>query len=434
MQIAASLNDGKVHLLLAATGSVATIKLPLIIAAFADHPNISIRVILTKAAAEFLRAQSEEQPSVESLSSLPNVDSVLHDEDEWTEPWTRGSDILHITLRRWAHLLVIAPLSANSLAKVVHGMSDNLLTSVVRAWDTTGLIDGRKKRILVAPAMNTAMWMHPVTAQQMRVLEEDWGVKEINGNVQGWFEVLRPIEKSLACGDVGSGGMMEWREIVKIIKITAIDRVIVAGKTKEDDTDWIVNELPSWQHAIYAVDDPEAPLHVAKNKGKEASVYLQYIIDNYDDLPSTIVFLHSHRDGYPRAWHTEFSDHSNVRTARMLQTDFVQRNGYANLRCNPNPGCPDEIRPFRGLSDEEHLPEQVFPEVWQTFFNNTDVPEVIATPCCAQFAVSRTQVLQRPLSNYVRYHQWLMETELPDDVSGRVMEYMWHIIFGQDPV
>ncbi|KAE8412909.1 flavo protein [Aspergillus pseudocaelatus] len=217
-EIAASLNDGKVHLLLAATGSVATIKLPLIIAAFADHPNISIRVILTKAAAEFLHAQSEEQPSVESLSSLPNVDSVLHDEDEWTEPWTRGSDILHITLRRWAHLLVIAPLSANSLAKVVHGMSDNLLTSVVRAWDTTGLIDGRKKRILVAPAMNTAMWMHPVTAQQMRVLQEDWGIKKVDGIEQGWFEVLRPIEKSLACGDVGSGGMMEWREIVKIVK------------------------------------------------------------------------------------------------------------------------------------------------------------------------------------------------------------------------
>lgn len=118
----------------------------------------------------------------------------------------------------------------------------------------------------------------------------------------------------------------------------------------------------------------------------------------------------------------------------MLQTDFVQRNGYANLRCNPSPGCPDEIRPFRGLSDEKHLPEQVFPEVWKTFFNNTNVPEVIATPCCAQFAVSKMQVLQRPLSSYVRYHKWLMETELPDDASGRVMEYMWHIIFGQDPV
>ncbi|KAF5857368.1 hypothetical protein ETB97_005902 [Aspergillus alliaceus] len=218
------------------------------------------------------------------------------------------------------------------------------------------------------------------------------------------------------------------------VKITAVDRVIVVGKTKDDDTDWVVNELTNWLHAIYAVDDPEAPLHVTKNKGNEANVYLQYIIDNYDDLPSTIVFLHSHRDGYPRAWHTEFSDHSNVRAVRMLKTDFVQRNGYANLRCNHNPGCPDEIRPFRAEKSEDHLPEQVFPEVWETFFNNTNVPEIIATPCCAQFAVSRAQVLQRPLSSYIRYHQWLMDTELPSNVSGRVMEYMWHIIFGQDPV
>ncbi|GAB1218479.1 hypothetical protein ATERTT37_007735 [Aspergillus terreus] len=217
-------------------------------------------------------------------------------------------------------------------------------------------------------------------------------------------------------------------------KVAATDRVVVVGKRKEENTDWVIDELPDWQHAIYTVDDPNAPLRVTKNKGKESSVYLQYIIDHYDRLPSTIVFLHSHRDGYPDAWHTEFDEHSNPLTVQMLQTDFVQRNGYANLRCNPTPGCPDEIRPFRATANEDHLTELLFPMVWQTFFNNTRVPEVVATPCCAQFAVSRSQVRQRPLSSYQRYHRWLMETDLPDDVSGRIMEYMWHIIFGQDPV
>ncbi|KAE8146642.1 flavo protein [Aspergillus avenaceus] len=216
--VAASLHDGKIHLLIAATGSVATIKLPLIISHFKDYPNVSIRVILTKPAAEFLRNQASEQPAVESLQNIPNVEAIYYDEDEWREPWTRGSEILHIALRRWAHLFLIAPLSANSLAKVVHGMADNLVTSVVRAWDTTGLIDGMEKRILVAPAMNTAMWVHPITAQQIRVIEEDWGVKEVDGKEQGWFEVLRPIEKSLACGDVGSGGMMEWKKIAEVVE------------------------------------------------------------------------------------------------------------------------------------------------------------------------------------------------------------------------
>jgi phosphopantothenoylcysteine decarboxylase len=81
---------------------------------------------------------------------------VYQDEDELAESWTRGTGILHINLRKWCDILVVAPLSANTLAKIVNGMSDSLLTSVVRAWDTTGMVDGRRKRILVAPAMNTA--------------------------------------------------------------------------------------------------------------------------------------------------------------------------------------------------------------------------------------------------------------------------------------
>ena len=231
--VEATLNDGKHHLLLAASGSVATIKLPLIVSSFAKYPNLAIRIVLTTSAAHFLDGQSDEQPALSSLATLPNVEGVHQDEDEWTEPWTRGAKILHIALRRWAHILVVAPLSANTLAKIVNGMSDNLLTSVIRAWDTTRLIDGKEARILVCPAMNTAMYVHPVTAKQIKVLEDEWGVKEghvdgpqgakVDGtsgviHSQGWFEVLRPIEKTLACGDVGSGAMIEWTEIVRIVK------------------------------------------------------------------------------------------------------------------------------------------------------------------------------------------------------------------------
>lgn len=222
-------NDGKHHILLAATGSVATIKLPLLARALSEHhPIVSIRILLTPSASHFLQSQSVEQPSLSSLLTLPGVDGIHEDEDEWSKPWVRGDGILHIELRRWADVLVIAPLSANSLAKMVNGLSDGLLLSVVRAWDTTGLIDGvdgkgRKKRIFVAAAMNTAMWRHPVTGRQIRVLEEEWGstdgIEGVEGDGQagpgkGWITVLRPMEKELACGDVGDGAMMDWREIV----------------------------------------------------------------------------------------------------------------------------------------------------------------------------------------------------------------------------
>lgn len=233
-------HDDKIHVLLCASGSVATIKIPNIINALAKHPNVQIRLIFTAAATNFLQGQSGEQPSLEDIEALPNVQGIYFDEDEWREPWVRGNKILHIELRRWAHIMVIAPLSANELAKITQGWSDNLLLSVVRAWDTTGLIDPvrripgvkwpqqeegiQKKRILVAPSMNTAMWYQPITSKQVRILEEEWGVK--NG---GWFEVLQPMEKELACGDIGGGAMKDWREIVGVIE----DRLGLAAQTSE---------------------------------------------------------------------------------------------------------------------------------------------------------------------------------------------------------
>ena len=207
-----ALDDGKIHLLLAASGSVATIKLPLIITAFADHSNLAIRIILTKAASHFLDGQSQEQPTVASLASLPNVHGVHLDQDEWVEPWTRNAKILHIELRRWAHLLAIAPMSANMLAKVTGGMSDDLLASVIRAWDV-------KRPIIAAPAMNQLMWEHPITARQVAVLAKEWD----------WFEVLMPQMKELACGDVGQGAMRDWKVVVAMIEkrlaLIQIDKV-----------------------------------------------------------------------------------------------------------------------------------------------------------------------------------------------------------------
>lgn len=107
------------------SGSVATIKLPLIIPALQHHSNLSIRVILTRSAAHFLNGQSPEQPTIATLASLPSVEAVYQDNDEMAESWIRGSGILHINLRKWAHILVVAPLSANTLAKIVNGTCDS---------------------------------------------------------------------------------------------------------------------------------------------------------------------------------------------------------------------------------------------------------------------------------------------------------------------
>ncbi|KAI1832389.1 hypothetical protein DTO006G1_8155 [Penicillium roqueforti] len=206
------------------------------------------------------------------------------------------------------------------------------------------------------------------------------------------------------------------------------DRIIILGKMSYEDTDWLEDQLPEWQHAVYLVDDPEASLQVEQNKGKESSAYLQYILDNYDKLPEYMVFLHAHQ----YSGHVEFWEQDNVLTVQRLQLDYLRRVGYLNLRCDWSPGCPDEVQPFRQTAGR--TTELAFAGAWIRIFNNTDVPEIVATPCCAQFAVTREQVLQRPRTAYESYHNWLMTTELDDETSGRVFEYIWHIIFGQDPV
>lgn len=204
-------DDGKVHILLACTGSVATIKIPQIIDKLVQiyGDKISIQLVVTKCALHFLKG----------LKINAGV-KIWRDEDEWANfgdqyvaaagkkknPFEKM--ILHNELRRWADLLLVAPLSANTLAKISNGICDNLLTLIIRLWGPVTLSLAVKKPIIVAPAMNTFMYTHPITAKQLAVIQLDmFGI-----------EVLKPVEKVLVCGDIGMGGMREWLDIVDIVR------------------------------------------------------------------------------------------------------------------------------------------------------------------------------------------------------------------------
>ncbi|XP_043979673.1 phosphopantothenoylcysteine decarboxylase [Gambusia affinis] len=177
---------GTVRVLVGVTGSVAALKLPVLVSALLQLPGVDVRVITTEHAKHFYN------PSDVSVK-------IYTDKDEW-ELWTDRSDpVLHIELRRWADLLIIAPLDANTLGKIASGICDNLLTCVVRAWDTS-------RPLLFCPAMNTAMWMHPITAQQVSRLKEF-----------GYVEIPC-ISKKLVCGDEGKGAMAEVSTIVSAVR------------------------------------------------------------------------------------------------------------------------------------------------------------------------------------------------------------------------
>ncbi len=148
--------------------------------------RLVIRIVATESALRFINVDQFEMP-------------IYDERDEW-HMWQRRDDpVLHIELRKWADAMLIAPLDANTLAKIAAGICDNLLTCIVRAWDP-------RKTLYFAPAMNTYMWESPLTARHIQSLTGLLGYRDIP-----------PIDKQLMCGDSGYGAMATTTMIASIV-------------------------------------------------------------------------------------------------------------------------------------------------------------------------------------------------------------------------
>ena len=117
-----------------------------------------------------------------------------------TDNFAPGAAMAHIHLAKWADIVVIAPLSANTLGKIACGLADDMLT-------TTLLALPRGTRCLLAPAMNTEMWFKPVVQRNIRWIDE-----------MERFSWIAPTEKRLACGDHGVGGLAEPADILAALE------------------------------------------------------------------------------------------------------------------------------------------------------------------------------------------------------------------------
>jgi phosphopantothenoylcysteine decarboxylase len=185
-----------------------------------------VRIVATDAALYFF-----DPGELDASCAGRDPDIVTIDADEWPGRgeggrYRREDPVLHIELRRWADLLVIAPLDANTLAKLANGLADNCLTCVWRAWDPA-------RPVVLAPAMNTLMWEHPLTARHLRQLAADATSQAppdlpADEELIDWINthaaklhIVGPITKRLACGDVGAGAMAEVEAIA-----AAVDRVL----------------------------------------------------------------------------------------------------------------------------------------------------------------------------------------------------------------
>lgn len=138
-------------------------------------------------------------------------------------------DVEHISLAKKADVIVVAPATGNTIAKIANGVADNMLTTVILASTA---------KIIFAPAMNTNMFLNPITQENIKKLE-DLG-----------HEFVPPGEGRLACGDIGPGKMAEPADIVDYIRFSLVEKdmagkrvIVTAGPTIEplDPVRYITN-------------------------------------------------------------------------------------------------------------------------------------------------------------------------------------------------
>lgn len=169
--------------------------------------GVGVHVIMTQSACEFVSPLT-----FQTLSLNP----VAVDTFEAPNAW----EVEHISLAKKADLLLIAPVTANVLAKLANGLADDMLTTTVLACPAP---------LLLAPAMNTVMWQHPATQKNLQTLLSR-GARSVG-----------PEGGSLACGDIGAGRMSEPEDIVDAcLKMLSVRRdmeglrvLVTAGPTRE---------------------------------------------------------------------------------------------------------------------------------------------------------------------------------------------------------
>ena len=170
------------RILVGVTGGIAAYKAADLVRRLREA-DAEVRVVMTEGAQRFITATT-----LQALSGNPVRDSL------WDE--SAEAAMGHIELARWATRIVIAPASANTLARLAHGLADDLLTTLCLASEAP---------LVLVPAMNRVMWANPATQANVAVLAGRGAA------------ILGPAEGDQACGEIGPGRMLEPVQIVQAL-------------------------------------------------------------------------------------------------------------------------------------------------------------------------------------------------------------------------
>lgn len=192
---AKTLNMQNKNIILGITGGIAAYKSAELVRRL-YKANYNVRVVMTKNAKEFIT------PLTLQTLSCNTVYSEMFDQN-------LRADIQHIALARWADAILIAPASANFLARLAYGFADDLLTTVCLATTAP---------IFVAPAMNKEMWQKMITQKNIATLKE-----------RG-IEIFGPACGELACKEIGTGKMLEAAELFNLLNAACAPKILSGKK------------------------------------------------------------------------------------------------------------------------------------------------------------------------------------------------------------
>jgi len=203
--VAAIAGVSRRRIVVAVTGGIAAYKSAELVRCLRKQ-GAEVRVVMTASACEFITPLT-----MQALSGKPVHTTLLDTSAE--------AAMGHIELARWADAVLVAPASANFLARMTHGLADDLLTTLCLATEAA---------VFVAPAMNRVMWAHPATQQNCQLLQ------------QRGVTILGPAEGEQACGESGAGRMLEAEELVGVLgkhwqqgPLAGCRVLLTAGPTRE---------------------------------------------------------------------------------------------------------------------------------------------------------------------------------------------------------
>ena len=173
------------HITLAVTGSISAYKAADITSQLTKL-GFEVKVLMTPSAQKFITPLTLQVLSKNQVG----LDVMIEDDPQRTE---------HIDIGKETDLFLVAPASANTIAKLAMGLADNMVTS-------TALALPQRIKKLLAPAMNTKMLEHPATQRNLKLLQ-DYG-----------YQIIQPREATLACGDKGSGALASVETIIEAVK------------------------------------------------------------------------------------------------------------------------------------------------------------------------------------------------------------------------